>query len=146
MRPGVVDQVREAAQEIFPRHPVALAYLHGSQAAGRATPLSDVDIAVVTDVRLPPRERLRLELALEAELGIRLQGQADVRVLNVAPLAVQGKIVGQGVLLFARDEGFRRDFEEAVRDRYFDFLPVERYHRRAYFEAQRAALQKQDLL
>ena len=143
---GVVDQVREAAEEIFPRHPVALAYLYGSQATGSATPLSDVDIAVVTDTLLPPRERLRLELGLETELATRLKRQVDVRIINTAPLAVKGKIVGNGALLFAREEAFRLDFETAVRDRYFDFLPVERYHRRAYFDAQRAALQKQDSL
>jgi uncharacterized protein len=142
----IVDQLRVAAEDVFRRHPVALAYLHGSQASGRATPLSDVDFAVVTTQRLPPRERLRLELDLETELASRLQCQADVRIINTAPLPVQGKILGEGVLLFARDEAFRVNFEATVRARYFDFLPVVKYHRRAYFEAQRASLKKRDLL
>jgi predicted nucleotidyltransferase len=102
--------------------------------------LSDVDVAIVTTSSLPARERLRLELTLETQLGSALGGDFDVRVINNAPLVVQGTVVQTGTLLYARDERTRVDFETRVRDRYFDFLPVLLFHRDAYLSAQRASL------
>jgi predicted nucleotidyltransferase len=128
-----LERLREAARDIMPRHGVVLAYLHGSQAAGRATPLSDLDVAIVTAEPLPPRERLRLELTLEYELAERCPGDFDVRSLNQAPLEAQGRVIQAGCPLYARDEPTRIDFETTVRDRYFDFLPVIRQHREAFF-------------
>jgi len=133
-----IKQLREAADRIFSPNPVALAYLHGSQASGQATPLSDVDVAVVTDEALPPRDRLRLEFTLETALAAVLDRDVDVRIINKAPLAVRGKVVQTGVLLYSRDDTTRIDFETAVRSAYFDFLPVLQYHRAAYFASQRA--------
>ena len=136
----LIRQIREAAEKVFGTHPVALAYLHGSQATGHATPLSDVDVAVVTVGELQPRDRLRLEVTLETALAAVLVRDIDVRIINRAPLAVRGKVVQTGVLLYARDAATRIDFETAVRSAYFDFLPVLQYHRAAYFASQRAGL------
>jgi predicted nucleotidyltransferase len=108
--------------------------------------LSDVDVAVVTDEELLPRERLRLELTLETALAAISGGDFDVRIINDAPLAVKGTVVQSGTLLYARDEAVRVEFEAMVRDLYFDFLPVVHYHRRAYFTTQRAALRERGLL
>jgi predicted nucleotidyltransferase len=140
------DQLRGAAEAVFGPHSVALAYLHGSQASGRATPLSDVDVAIVTERELPPRDRLRLELTLETALAAVLRRDVDVRVINRAPLPVRGTVVQTGVLLYARDDAVRVNFETVVRAAYFDFLPVVRYHRAAYFTAQRAVLTERGML
>jgi hypothetical protein len=142
----LVDSLRANAKAVFGPHPVALAYLHGSQATGLATPRSDVDVALVTEGELPPRERLRLELTLEVALTALLRREADVRVINQAPLAVRGKVVQTGILLYARDDARRVDFETSVRRQYFDFLPVLRFHERAYLASQRAQLAEQGLL
>ena len=146
MAAEILDQLRGAAEAVFGCRPVALAYLHGSQASGHATPLSDVDVAIVTEQELPPRDRLRLELTLETALVAVLGRDVDVRVINRAPLAVRGKVVQTGVLLYARDDAVRVNFETSVRDAYFDFLPVLRYHRAAYFSSQRALLTERGIL
>ena len=135
--PSRIDALRREIAAIARDQPFALAYLHGSVAAGTSTPLSDVDIALVVSRLLPTRERLRLELGTESKLGNALAGDFDVRVIDDAPLAVKGKVVQDGILLYARDEETRIDFEATVRDRYFDFLPVLRLHQEAYFAAQR---------
>jgi hypothetical protein len=54
--------------------------------------------------------------------------------MNDAPLMVQGKVVTEGILVYLRDEDFRVEYETLTRKRYFDFLPVARLMRRAYFE------------
>jgi predicted nucleotidyltransferase len=128
--------LRQCLKDVLIHYPVALAYLYGSEAAGRATPLSDVDIAlVVFDKDHVPKSRLELELRVEEEIaricGI---GNIDVRVMNDAPLMVRGEVVTSGILLYCRDEVFRVDFETSTRSEYFDFLPVAAMHRQAYFE------------
>jgi uncharacterized protein len=146
MAVGLTDQLRGAAESIFGTAPVALAYLHGSQASGQATPLSDVDVAIVTEGVISARDRLRLELSLETALAAFLGRDVDVRVINQAPLPVRGRVVQTGVLLYARDDAVRVDFETAVRSAYFDFLPVVQYHRAAYFASQRAILTERGIL
>ncbi len=113
---------------------VSLAYLFGSAASDRMTPLSDVDIALVTETILLPRERLRLELAVADALAQHCEiGDADVRVINEAPLMLRGQIVTEGRLLFARDEALRVEFETRTRAEYFDFLPAAERLREAFF-------------
>ena len=123
-------------KEIFSKYPIALAYLYGSQAAGRATPLSDTDIAlVIASDDYDPRSRLDLELQVEEEIArVCKIDNLDLRVINEAPLMVRGEVVTNGILLFSQDEGFRVDYETSTRSEYFDFMPVAAMHRQAYIE------------
>lgn len=132
----LVSSLRERIAEILSPHPVALAYLYGSAAAGRATPLSDVDIALVlADNRTAIPNQLEFELALEAEIAERCGiHNADVRIINGAPVTFRGQVVSEGILLFARDEERRIEFETHTLSEYFDFLPVDKFLRDAYFD------------
>jgi predicted nucleotidyltransferase len=121
---------------IFSRYSVALAYLYGSQAVGRATPLSDFDVALVmVDEDYDPKSRLNLELQVEGEIA-RICGisDIDVRIMNDAPIMVRGEVVTNGSLLYCQDEIFRVDYETSTRSQYFDFIPTAVMHREAYFE------------
>ena len=53
--------------------------------------------------------------------------EADVRVINDAPLVFQGRVLCEGIILYTRDKVQQIEFETRTRDEYFDFLP---YHRR----------------
>jgi predicted nucleotidyltransferase len=67
---------------------VVFAYLFGSQATSRATPASDVDVAVYLRANADPFEsRLRLMGVLEHALGT---DAIDLVVLNTAPLSLAG--------------------------------------------------------
>jgi predicted nucleotidyltransferase len=127
MRHQLVSQLRQALPDLLEGLPVRLAYLFGSAATGRVTSFSDVDLALVVDRELSPRERLNLILRLQLDLAdvcdIR---NADVRIINDAPLVFQGKVVCEGVLVFCRAEQERIAFEVGTRLRYFDYLPVHR--------------------
>lgn len=131
-----IDTLRLHLPELLEPHPVLLAYAYGSIAAGYPTPFSDVDIALVLEPQceLDPYQRFMMELEIQAELeqrcGIR---NADVRSINDAPLRVQGRVVTEGLLLYSKDETFRVTFEARTRKRYFDFQPVLRMMREAYF-------------
>jgi hypothetical protein len=49
-------------------------------------------------------------------------------------LAVKGRILADGELIYSRDEMNRIEFETQVRKAYFDFLPVIRAYQEAYRE------------
>jgi predicted nucleotidyltransferase len=121
--------------EVLSCYPVMLAYLYGSQASGQATPLSDVDIALVLkEGHYDPARRMRLELQIEDDIvrGCDIP-EADVRAIDQAPLLVRGEVVTNGILLYSRDEEFRVEFETLTRKLYFDFLPAARMIQAEYF-------------
>ncbi len=133
----ILDCLRSRLPEILDGRPGMLAYLYGSVAEGYALPDSDIDIALVLTENhgLSAYERMRLELAIGADVEDRCHlREADVRSIDDAPLMVQGTVLTEGLLLYARDEDFRVEYEVLTRKRYFDFLPVHRQMQRAYLE------------
>ena len=128
----IVCQLRQNLPDVLADRSIFLAYLHGSLARKQATSFSDVDIALVAEQKLPSLSRLNLELDIEIELAALGIPQADVRIINQAPLAVRGRIVTQGVWLYCRDEEKRIAFETKTRAEYFDWQPVLREQWRTY--------------
>jgi len=142
----MLENKLDAVKRLLGKYPVVLAYLYGSEAREEATTLSDIDIALVVKDQLAPETRLQMELALEVEFASIHPGDYDVRTINDAPLAVKAEVVQTGALLFAQADDIRVDFEASTRDAYFDFLPVLRFHREAYLDAQRDSLEQKGLL
>jgi predicted nucleotidyltransferase len=130
----LVSVLRHTLPRILDDQPVRLAYLHGSTVTGQLGPFSDVDIALVVDEGLSPLNHLKLILRFQVDLadhcGI---ADADVRIINNAPLVFQGKVVCGGTLVYARDERDRIKFETDTRLRYFDYLPIHRRLQEAFF-------------
>jgi predicted nucleotidyltransferase len=94
------------------------AYLHGSRAAGRERPDSDIDIAAHFGGR-PPNS---FDLLMPA--GV------DLLVLDDAPLELAGRVAVGGRLLFDDDPVARVRWEAMTRKIYFDELPrITRAHR-----------------
>jgi predicted nucleotidyltransferase len=131
---SLVERLKANIGSILESYPIRLAYLYGSAAAGNSTPFSDVDIALVADRELVPRERLKLMLEIEVELADQCDiHDADVRIINGAPLVFRGRVACDGILLYARDEATRIEFETTTRDAYFDYLPVHQKLQEAFF-------------
>jgi predicted nucleotidyltransferase len=134
VKTDLVNQLEIALQSILPDYPVLLAYLFGSTASGRTTPLSDVDVALIAGEELDPYRQLKLELRIETALAE--QGHvrnADVRIINRAPLTIRGQVACRGILLYCADEEARVEFETSTRDEYFDYMPIARQLRDAFF-------------
>ncbi len=131
------DMLAPLVGEALRPYPVALAYLFGSAARGQTTQFSDVDIAVVLAENAPEatgtHSHLHLELEIEEHLAAHGLSQAEVHVINNAPLELRGQVVTEGRLLYARDLQTRIEFETRIRMEYFDFLPTAEFHRRAFF-------------
>jgi predicted nucleotidyltransferase len=133
-RDRLVSRLQLVLPQIFDHQPVGLAYLYGSTTTGQTTPFSDVDIALVVDEGLSPYERLKLTLRLQLDLADRCDiSNVDVRIINDAPLVFQGRAVCDGILVYAREEQERIEFETGTRLRYFDYLPVHKRLQNAFF-------------
>jgi predicted nucleotidyltransferase len=111
---------------------VLAAYLFGSQAAGKARPSSDVDVAVLlrdedSIVRL--YRRLELTGGVSDVCG----READVIVLNDAPPILQHQILKARQMIFERDRHARVEFEVMAGKIYADLEPQREFFRRALF-------------
>ena len=109
---------------------VLFAYLFGSSARGTATEASDVDLAVYVAQDLALIDEARLQTDLGAALG----REVDLVILNSAPLWLQFRILGEGAIVFSRDEAKRVAFRERVERSFLDF--------RAYHDAYLAAVRE----
>ena len=134
MQDTMATQFRQIVPRIVKNQPVELVYMYGSAVAGHTTPFSDVDIALLTTETLVPMARLQLiqhiQTQLYDDLGL---VNVDVRIINDAPLVLQGRIVTDGMLLYARDDQARIDYETTTRMHYFDYLPIHNRLQEAFF-------------
>jgi len=98
-------------------------YIFGSYVKEKMTPLSDIDLALVTETNEDKgKEILDFEFVIESEIIRHLpEYRFDVRTLNCAPILIQGKIITEGKLLLTKDQQKLSEFEEYILPRYFDF-------------------------
>jgi hypothetical protein len=131
----IKKRLHAIAPGILEKTPVLFAYLYGSYAKGLHHRFSDLDVGIYVD-DLDSRACLNLELSLAVRIDEELDHavQSEVRALNHLPLLVQGRILGDGELIYSRDEMKRIEFETQVRKAYFDFLPVIQQYQDAYRE------------
>jgi predicted nucleotidyltransferase len=112
---------------------VLFAYLYGSYTKGAAHAFSDLDVAVGVE-GLEVKACLELELSLGLRIDEKLNHmvQSDVRVIDHLPLAIKGRVLAEGELIYSIAEDKRVEFETQVRMAYFDFLPVIIQYQNAY--------------
>lgn len=133
-REQLIAKLRSTLPPLLEGQPVTAAYLYGSLAQGIPTPFSDVDVAlVILDQDMTPGRRLRLQLQLSTALARAGIPEADVRIVNGAPLLLRGQVVSRGVLIYSGDEAARIEFETRTREEYFGFQPFAAKLREAYF-------------
>lgn len=114
---------------------IAAAYLFGSLATGRATPQSDIDIAVLL-MHVPddPVERLGRQLELTDQLRQFSDRDMDVVVLNKAPIILRWQVLAHGRLLYQGDRNTRAGFEVQTGKEYEDLKPMYDFFKEVLFE------------
>ncbi len=95
---------------------VRFAYVHGSAAAGRLGPESDVDVALWADHALSLDERLRISESLER----RLHRTVDLLDLRRGDPIVRMQVLEKGVPVLVEDERALADFRMYTPSLYFD--------------------------
>ncbi len=123
-----LEELIQATGEVLGAEPdVAAAYLYGSTARGTATPISDVDVAVLLREGVAERARGELQRRLIDVLEERVRGaRVEVRFLDELPLAIRGRVIRDGVRLVDRDPVLRVRAEVRIVMEYHDFLYFER--------------------
>jgi predicted nucleotidyltransferase len=130
-----ISQYEDQLRQVFAAHGVALAYLFGSQAEGKAGPLSDVDVAVLLGAQVERKQWLQVQLDLIGALvGLFHRGDVDVVILNEATPVLAHEVVQSGRVVYETDPGTRVDFELSVLRRYVDTAPLRRLQDRRLLE------------
>lgn len=113
---------------------IVLAYLFGSVARGQATPLSDIDIAILLDASLDEAQRLNTHLDIAVAVAELLGEKAQVTLLNNAPPFLAYNVIRDGILLYKRTEAERVAFVVRTMKLYFDFKPALEFHQQKLLE------------
>ena len=122
-------------KKLFAEKGVILAYLFGSQAEGKAGPLSDIDIAVLLTPDVPPEHWTDVQIELICELtSIFHRDDVDVVILNRATPLLAHEVIKYGQCIYEPDRGVRVDFETAAFRRYVDTKPLRRLQQRRLAE------------
>jgi predicted nucleotidyltransferase len=111
---------KELTEYFSSKDSVILAYLFGSTVRGDAGRLSDVDIGVLLDEKIPKKDRFDLELKLMSDIAILIKkNKIDLIILNEAPLLLAYNIIKSGIILKS-DEVERVKFETKILSMYLD--------------------------
>jgi predicted nucleotidyltransferase len=130
-----LSKYQEELHRIFSRHGVILAYLFGSQAEGKAGPLSDVDIAVLLGPQVPQERWSAVQIDLINDLiGLFHRDDVDVALLNRATPVLAQEVVRSGQVIYEAEPGTRVDFQVATLRRYVDTEPLRRLQNRRLLE------------
>jgi len=107
---------------------VSIAYIFGSEAIGKTTPLSDRDIGIVLKEPATLRDTLALYNSLYGLFAELYPSQKlDIVFLQTSPIPLQYNAIKEGKILFEQDPRITADYEEYVVDMYLDFKPVLEY-------------------
>jgi len=131
--PEVNERALAETREAFARRPeVLVAYLFGSHARGKPTPVSDVDFAVLLSETVPRESYLDYRIALTQELSrIVRSDEVQVVILNQAPPLLAYKVIVEGRPLLCREELARLRFRTDATRRYLDTKPLRRIQGKA---------------
>jgi predicted nucleotidyltransferase len=119
----VHQRLATIARALDPFPDVVFAYLFGSLASGRPSPLSDVDVAVYLQEGADFGSR-RLEIlgALTRHLET---DEVDVVVLNSAPIALAGRVLSRRRVILDRRPFVRHQYESLTTREFLDFRHFE---------------------
>ena len=102
----VISKLQKFIDKIGDSGQITAFYLFGSYAAGRPTTMSDIDLAVLFDKAVEREHYLAERLRLMGELSTILGTDAvDLVVLNESPPGLAYRVIRDGELLFATEEG-----------------------------------------
>lgn len=122
-------KIEHNVEELFPAVNKALkedkdittAYLFGSYAKGKTSPLSDIDIAVLLDDKYPQdcywNKRLELYPTITQMLKT---DELDLVILNYTNSVLAYNILKNGKVLFIKDKKSKIKFETKVIAQYLD--------------------------
>jgi len=130
----VFDEL-QTLRGLFQEHGVVLAYLFGSQAEGRAGPLSDLDFAVLFGPDVPREAWADRQIKLMGKLmDLFARDDVDLVVLNRATPVMAHQVAVRGRVLYEAQKGTRARFQVSALHRYEDTRHLRRIQTQSLLE------------
>lgn len=118
-----IEKYKNQLNKIFNENGVEFAYLFGSLAYQNHTLQSDVDLAVYLNKKTE-KDFFDRRLDLIKKASQLFKRDADIIVLNTAPIFLKYVIIKEGKLIFNKNDSRRIDFELKSLNDYFDYMPT----------------------
>ena len=115
--PDKTNDIIGLVQDLSENCLILAMYLYGSYARNEPKPYSDIDIAVITRMTVPPRD-------LKEIIGSYSSKKLDVQVFADLPLSAQMQVLAQGVPLYIRNEDSLWSVIKSVSLSYMDLEPM----------------------
>lgn len=104
---------------------VDVLYLFGSYSKGKATPISDVDFAVLLNESVPESDYFQLRLHILTDLMSAVKSSnVELVVLNAAPILLAFKVIASRNIIVENNAKHRVRFEASTINRYLDLRPL----------------------
>lgn len=134
-----IEQLEYEVQQRFAeRAGVVAILLFGSHAIGRGGPLSDVDIAVLADIKLDKKARQEVHLqAIDVFFDLLPGADLDIVLLNDTTTALQYRVLREGILLFCSNRDVFVLFKALAISMYLDLKPALDYREARVLERAR---------
>jgi len=119
----MLEKYQSKLNKIFKENQAVLAYLFGSEARGASHKESDVDIGILFDKKMKPREYLKKEGKL-IEFFSEIYPKKEINIVNLniaSPLLKQVAIL-EGRLLYQRNNLSRVLFQTQTLREYEEYL------------------------
>jgi predicted nucleotidyltransferase len=123
---NIITFLRKQITEIRGETSIVSGYLFGSILKGNAGKTSDIDLAFLLDEKAYKSDAIiAMSPAhlIAAKVGMQLDRETDVTILNSASLEIAYEVVTTGKCLFEIDPDLRMEYEIKIKGMYFDFRP-----------------------
>ncbi|MDI6737775.1 MAG: nucleotidyltransferase domain-containing protein [Nanoarchaeota archaeon] len=111
-----LEDAMKIAKDISKSRRVKAVYLFGSYARGTQTPISDIDICVITGYSLKETEK--------NDILSNASDTIDILLYEDLPVAIRQRVLNEGKPLFVRDKRFVDDLRWKAFKEYIDFKPI----------------------
>ena len=120
---NVIEKIPGLSEKLREEKSIIALYLFGSSVKGQLKPLSDLDIAVLLDKKVPGDKFIEQYLKISGIATDMLKvEEIDLIILNEAPLRIVHNVLKTGNLLFCTDPVQLAGFIENNYKRYQDFM------------------------
>jgi predicted nucleotidyltransferase len=132
MKAENLEKNKECLIHYLEKHPeIEVAYIFGSVAQGKITPLSDIDIAILIDNQQIDENAYRYGYKAEILsdfIKLLKTNTIDLVILNEANTLLRHRVLYSGKILHSKNEKKRIVFQTTTISKYNDFQQLMRCH------------------
>ncbi len=132
MKADNLEKNKECLIQYLEKHPeIEVAYIFGSVAQGKITPLSDIDIAILIDNAQIDENAYRYGYKAEILsdfIKLLKTNAIDLVILNEVNTLLRHRVLYSGRILHSKNEKKRIAFQTTTISKYNDYKQLMRYH------------------